>query len=160
MSKITWLELPHLLQDNHTLLSWSLKPSVFQAPDQNILKDHFLAALGPKPTCASVCFLLGMTFLGYSSQNLSFEYFCLFRGGGGIKKKLEIKKQKKQKEKYQKKKLVWRLKKKSDRVLWVCLIDQIKVINVGLFITHPWPPVSPSFPPGFTIQAGRIWCFA
>ena len=67
MSKITWLDLPHPLQDNHTLLSWSFKPSVFQAPDQNILKDHFLAAWGPKPTCGSACFLLGMIFLGYSS---------------------------------------------------------------------------------------------
>lgn len=46
-SKITWLELPHLLWVNHTLLGWSFKPSVFQTPDQNILKKPFLASHQP-----------------------------------------------------------------------------------------------------------------
>lgn len=41
MSKITWLEPPHPLQVNHTLLSLSFK-SCFQSPDRNIQKDRFL----------------------------------------------------------------------------------------------------------------------
>lgn len=42
---------------------------------------------------------------------------------------------------------------RQDSVSWT---HQINIINVGLLTTYPWPPVSPAFPPGLAIQAGRM----